>query len=287
MKDYISTLSENEVSSRSHAVAGEPSADDVRSSSGGEPLPCLFSNISIESVIKSTQHRKSANALSWNVQYFADRFGLENLAFLTNTFADHVVCIKEAQRRFNSLLSNVIKPRYSEYIGVVERQKSGRVHFHTLLNVGKDIRTGVDFSEFEQGVYTSASDYLRSEWSYWRDTAPKYRFGRTEMLPIRSSSEAIGRYVGKYIGKHMDSRNPEDKNARLVRYSRGARTVSTRFMFLSEGSSEWRAKVCAFAHYVSARTGCEPTMEGLRHELGPRWAHTHRDFISSLPVLGT
>ena len=50
--------------------------------------------------------------------------------------------------------------------------------------------------------------------------------------PIKSTSEGISKYVGKYIGKHMESRLDEDKGARLVEYSRGARGVkiaNTRF----------------------------------------------------------
>lgn len=248
-------------------------------------LPCLYSNISIENDTKSSQFRKSANALSWNVQHFALRFGLENLGFLTLTFKDHVLCVKEAQKRLNSLLSNVIKPRYTDYVGVLERQKSGRIHYHLLVNVGFDIKTGFDFYSVSKKDYSSASKNLRNEWSFWRKVAPKYRFGRTELMPVKSSTEAIGRYVGKYIGKHMESRNKEDRNARLVRYSKNARVCSTRFMFVTDGSAEWRAKVSVFAELVSARTGKPPTFETLREELGPRWAHNHREYILSLPVL--
>lgn len=253
----------------------------------GESLPCLFSNISTEIVPKSSQFRKSANALSWNVQFFAQRFGLENLGFLTLTFKDHVLCVREAQKRLNSLLTHIIKPRYQDYVGVLERQKSGRIHYHLLVNVGFDIRTGFNFEEVENKNYKSASDKLRDEWAFWRKTSPKYRFGRTELMPVKSTTEAIGKYVGKYIGKHMEVRKSQDKNARLVRYSKSARVCTTRFMFLTEGSSEWRAKVCAFAHLISSKTGCEPTFEGLRSQLGPRWAHTHREVIASLPVLST
>lgn len=263
---------------------GEPSASPVRGLVDGESLPCLFSNISTEKNINSTSHRKSANALSWNVSYFCERFSIENLGFLTLTFADHVTDCKEAQKRLNSLLSHVIKPRYGDYVGVLERQRSGRIHYHLLVNVGFDVRTGFDFSAIANQDYKSASPGLRSEWSFWRKTAKSYRFGRTELMPVRSSSEAIGRYVGKYIGKHMDSRHPEDKNARLVRYSAGARVASTRFMFFTEGSAAWRAKVAVFAEIVSSRTGCPATFDGLRSALGPRWAHHNRDFIASLPV---
>lgn len=246
-------------------------------------LPCLNSNISI--IAPSTQHRKAASALGWNVLSLSQKHGLENLGFLTLTFKDHVLDVKEAQRRLNSLISNVIKPRYQDYIGVLERQKSGRIHYHLLVVLGFDIRTGFDFAAIEAKNYSSANPALRAEWAFWRKTAPAYGFGRTELMPIKSSEEAIGKYIGKYIGKHMESRQEGDKGARLVRYSRGARVASTRFQFVSVGSQAWRSKLRAFAHYVAERTGCEPSMEGIRSVCGPRWAYSHREFILSMPAV--
>ena len=251
-------------------------------STDGGFLPCLNSNISTE--IASTQHRKAASALGWNVFALAQKHGLENLGFLTLTFKDHVLDVKEAQRRLNSLLTHIIKPRYQDYIGVLERQKSGRIHYHLLVVIGFDIRTGFDFAAVDAKDYSSANPALRAEWAFWRKTAPAYGFGRTELMPIKSSEEAIGKYIGKYIGKHMESRQEGDKGARLVRYSRGARVASTRFQFVSSGSQEWRSKLRAFAHYVAERTGCEPTMEGIREVCGPRWAYSHREFILSMPA---
>lgn len=263
-------------------VITAPLAGCETTAAEGGFLPCLNSNISIQT--PSTQHRKAASALGWNVISLSQKHGLENLGFLTLTFKDHVVCVKEAQRRLNSLLSNVIKPRYQDYIGVLERQKSGRIHYHLLVVLGFDIRTGFDFAAIEAKNYTSANPALRAEWAFWRKTAPAYGFGRTELMPIKSSEEAIGKYIGKYIGKHMESRQEDDKGARLVRYSRGARVATTRFQFVSTGSQQWRSKLKSFAHYVAARTGCEPTMEGIREVCGPRWAHHHRDFILSMPT---
>jgi len=44
-----------------------------------------------------------------------------------------------------------------------------------------------------------------------------YRFGRTELLPVKTNSKGLARYVGKYIAKHIDSRLPEDKGYRPIR----------------------------------------------------------------------
>lgn len=266
----------------------------ARSTVGGDnPLLYLNSNISTENpseaitkpVKLSTQHRKSAFVLQESIQLLADKFGLENLGFLTLTFAEHILKPKEAQKRLNSLLTHVIKPRYREYVGVMERQKSGRIHYHLLVVLDTDIRTGLDFDAISQGNYSSASKNLRNEWAYWRKTAPKYRFGRTELLPVRSSIEAMAKYVGKYISKHIESRQEDDKGVRLVRYSRGARAGTTRFMFQSEGSASWRRKVATFAQIVQDRHPDRKVsqLSDLSEVLGKRWAYHHRDFILSLP----
>jgi hypothetical protein len=285
----------------SHGGALSPTSDDVRSSERGEAtLPCLYRNNSTEishpdtpqpnkdellkAICVDKKYRKTSTALSANVIEFSVKYGLEKLGFLTLTFADHVTCYKEASKRFNSLATHVLNHRYKAFIKVMERQKSGRIHYHLIVALDNDIRSGFKFSDVSNGNYKSAGAALRAEWSFWRLTAKKYRFGRTELLPIKSNHEAIGRYVGKYIGKHMLERLPEDKGARLVSYSKGCRVMNTKFSWVSSGASEWRAKVRVFAHLVSERTGCEPTFDGLRQELGTKWAYNNREFIAGLAV---
>ena len=256
--------------------------------SGAEPLPCLNSNISIETLSPpalSTQHRKSAFVLNASILKLADKFGIECLGFLTLTFSQNITCPKEAQRRLNSLISNVIKQRYLEYLGVMERQKSGRIHYHLLVVLSVDIRTGFDFAEIACQNYSSANSSLREEWSFWRMTSKKYGFGRTELLPVKTNIEAMAKYVGKYISKHVEVRLPEDKGVRLVRYSKGARAGTTRFMFNTEGSTEWRRKVATFAEIVKTRHPDEEisSLSDLTRVLGKRWAYHHRDYILALP----
>jgi hypothetical protein len=233
-----------------------------------------------------SKYKKSAIALAWNVQAFAEKFGLENIGFLTLTFADHITCPKESQKRFRSLANGVLKVRYGEYIRVLERQKNGRIHYHLLIVIGSDIRTGFDFKQISQKNYSSANKSIRDEWSFWRKTAKKYRFGRTELLPIRSTSEGIARYIGKYLGKHFEARLYSDKGVRLVEYSRGARTASTRVSVLNKGSELWRKKMALFAEFVGFRhdLGRSATFEELSELLGKKWAYFNREFILQLPV---
>lgn len=259
---------------------------EVEGMSEAKSLPCLNSNISTDHAVKlSTQHKKTAFLLTQTVSNFISEFGLENCGFLTLTFAQHIVCAKEAQKRLNSLFSHVIKPRYGEYVGVFERQKSGRIHYHLLVSLKGDIRTGFNFQDIAKHDYSTANTYLRGEWAFWRKTAKKYGFGRTELLPVKSNAEGIGKYVGKYIAKHTEHRDWRDKGVRLVRYSSGARIGTTRFQFVSKGSAEWRSKVAKFAEIASELFG-EPikNLDDLSAIVGKRWAYQWREEILNIDL---
>jgi hypothetical protein len=227
-------------------------------------------------------HKRTAFTVASEIQNLAKDFGLENLGFLTLTFRDHITDIKEAQRRFHSLNTHVIKKRYERAIGVWERQKSGRVHFHLVIVLGADIRTGVDFAAFENDDYRTASKFLRAEWKFWRDTAKAYGFGRTELLPVKSTAEGIARYVGKYISKHVGERWEEDKGARVVRFigfKPGDRKVSSRFAWNSDGGWLWRQKVAEFCRLHGIRDYIE-----LKLKFGPRWAYRLQEAILVTPL---
>jgi hypothetical protein len=263
---------------------------------GAGALPCLSSNNSNEpnatgalkpALDLTAQQKKSACALAWNVQAMASKFGLEHLGFLTLTFADHILDPRESQRRLNNLSTGVLRDRYPlGFVRVMERQKSGRIHYHLLVVLDQDVRTGVDFQAFKDRDYRTASPALRAEWAFLRRTTKAYGFGRTELMPVRSTEEGIGRYIGKYIGKHHAAREPRDKGFRLVEYSRGARTASTRFGWVTENAEQWRAKVRLFAQIAAAHYGVPvESITDLSAFFGPRWAYHHREFIYSLPVV--
>ena len=239
------------------------------------PLPCLYSNNSIrEGVLQVNKltggHKRSAFNLAFEIMQLAREFGLEHLGFLTLTFADDVQRLKEANKRFDSLNTNVLKARYRRGLVVPERQTSGRVHFHLLVVLAADIRSGCDFEAFERGDYRSANACLRHEWAFWRSTAPKYRFGRHELLPVKSNAEGIARYVGKYLSKHVGARLEADKGARLVRYlgyGVGDRKTSCRFGWNTDNAWLWRHKLAALAKRYRAKD-----TDDMKRIFGPRWA---------------
>lgn len=158
-------------------------------------------------------------------------YGFERLAFFTGTFPDNVKTIREAQRRFNSMNTNAMRGRFLSWVSVVQRHRDGRIHLHLVVVCKKDVRTGFDFTAVKRRDYSSASAYLKAEWKFWRDNAPKYGFGRMELLPIRTTVEQFAGYVSRYLTRQGGTRLTE-KGARLVRYSKGWKTVFGEFSWV-------------------------------------------------------
>lgn len=187
----------------------------------------------------TSKKKKAAFALQTNIAAMIGKYGMERIGFLTLTFADNVQCHKEATKRFNSLATNILKNKYESWVRVSERQKSGRWHFHLIVACKHDIKRGLKFEQLKNKNYQSANKALRGEWSFWRDVAKKYNFGRTELLPIRKSGEAVAAYMAKYLTK--GERTADDKGARLVSYSSKVLRVCTqRFSWCGGGAKKWR-----------------------------------------------
>ena len=201
--------------------------------------------------------RKQAAALAFNVRWMAETFGAERIGFLTLTCGDStpegfkkISERREASRRFNSLLTHVIRERYQCGVIVTERHRDGGIHFHLVCVVGGDIRGGIDFEkcfpsrtqarvdecDFFDGQkridthagistrragapdYSTAPARLRLEWKFWRERAAKYGFGRCQLQPMKKTGEALGFYIAKYISKGFTHRHEDDRGGRCVRY---------------------------------------------------------------------
>ena len=268
-------------------LQGPGRAADARAARAAADLPCLNPNNcnkgkNDQSEKLSSAHRKTAFALKCNVLLLIARFGLERIGFLTLTFARHVVDYKQAQKALHSLMTGVLKKRYAAYIIVMERMDSGRIHYHLLVALAEDIRTGFDFAAVKRKDYSSASPYLRREWAFWRKVAPKYGFGRTELLPIKKTAEGVAKYVGKYIAKHIGQRLPEDKGARLVRYSKGTNPVGIRFSWASPGGYMWRSKLGTFCRMLGLNPDNHKTF--LKEWFGKNWVYHLRPLIDSIKL---
>jgi hypothetical protein len=287
----------------------------VPAQAGTDTLPCLRRNNSIEKLREDYPDRskglqsveiskgayKTEYCLKTNIELAAKFFGLEHLVFFTLTFAYAIYSAKRAQKYLNSLLTNVIRPLYgNRYIAVMERHKSGAIHFHFILWLEKDVRTGFDWTLAEQAyeaqkqkqyarggkLWAAAAekavngDFLRKQWGFWRGLTKKkgtkkgYRWlGRCEMLPIKSTAEAIARYTGSYIGKHMQHRRPEDKGVRLVRYGKGMHRAKSRLAFNSPKGRIYRRKLAAFATQPHIALAGVKEYEDMKRVFGKKWGY--------------
>jgi hypothetical protein len=85
-------------------------------------------------------HRKVAFALYFNCLVLLARYGVERIGFLTLTSDRHVVDYKEAQTYLHSLRTGVLRKRDKEFIIVMERMDSDRIHYHLLVVMDQDTR---------------------------------------------------------------------------------------------------------------------------------------------------
>jgi len=245
---------------------------------------------------------KQAAALAYNIKFLAEEFGVERVGFLTLTVGDtvngtfvHVKERAEASRRFNSIL-NRIRERYHCGVVVTERHRNGGIHFHLVVALRFDARTGFDFDAVKRRDYRSVSKDLRDEWAWWRENQAKYGFGRHELTPIKSNGEAIGRYVGKYLGKSWEARTDDDYGGRCVRYfgkwateekvkraeaaarARGETAPPKFGPPMSSRHGTMTARACAWreaakqVQWLTKQLGAEINEQNIKEHNGPRWA---------------
>lgn len=258
-----------------------------------DSLPCLYSNISngevlpdhcLEQVralcgILAPYQKRQAHTLFSNVSRLIELSPtIGHVGFFTLTTKD-VTDKDEFSRRWNSMRSRywTESPHFGHWLGCFEQQSRGAWHLHLIVVMSYDIREGVDFVEFEQGRYKSASPYLRSVWRDLRGACLRYGFGRHELMPVKSNAEAMARYIGKYISKHIGHREESAKGKRLITSSQGWVKNSIRFAWNTDGAKEWRRKVAKFASVL----GCSD-LTGLYDKLGPSWAYKYLEVICNI-----
>ena len=220
----------------------------ARSAAAPAALPCLPSeHLNRRTLFRGGKaYRASAQRLILEVQAMARRYGIERMGMMTLGFEDPPPkTIKEASRRFNSLATNAkFSERYVAWLAVIERSpKTGRLHFHLVVVMKGDIRTGFDFEAVKRRDYCSACPMLRDEWSFLRNNVPKYGFGGyVQLLPVRSDVDAFASYLAKYLVKQFGGRR-SDKGARLVRYSKNwTKTVHGPFSWVGERKRKLEAE---------------------------------------------
>lgn len=227
-----------------------------------------------------------------NTAGFIERFGDASVGFLTLTFPENLTDFEEAQRRFNSFWTNCGRELFGDYLRVIEVQKRGAVHYHLLVSLPVDVKGAFDWDAFTQAqdfrrngdmpafraltreyvrkLKEGGAEWLVNTWATLREVLPRYGFGRSELLPIRSNFEGMSKYIGKYISKSQVNRPPEMKGVRLFSSSvKGwVKPCTMSFQFVSRGSALFRARVARLAAHLSVTEE-----QGLSSRLGPKWAY--------------
>ena len=262
-------------------------------------IPCLFytNNSRIPSPKTArkplnpadSMQLKTIISLRQNVEYFIEKYGYNNVGFLTLTFGDKIRDPKEAQRRFNSFRTDVLSSRYLAYIRVLELHDNNCIHYHLVVAFTSDIRTGFDFDAYNfvkhsrltapirRRLTTNAT--LRAEWDALRRLCKSHGFGRHEVIPLRKDASAVAFYLSKYLAKTLVSRPKQLKGVRLVEYSRGAKICSTRFSYVSKRASTFRQAIPCFISDMASVHRHPATSDAMALHHGKNWLWKFRAFI--------
>lgn len=197
-----------------------------------------------DSCTSRTYGKKRLHCVRMEIQRFIEEYGIERVGFLTLTFADDLQDLPEAKKRWKSLRTGFIGEIAESFIVVWERQGSGRLHAHLVLACRGDVRTGVRWRQCRKKHWSyagGAGPYLIGLWGQLRDRLPKYGFGRHELLPVRTCTEQIARYVAKYLSKSV--LRECDRGQRLIEYSQKGRCYRPNFSWYSASNYKYRLLV--------------------------------------------
>jgi len=267
---------------------------------GAAALPCLLSNNSDRirvnvsgnpEICLSSLDRKRADSTRRNIQWAVGKWGTST-GVLTMTFP-HDLTTKEAQKRRANFTRRVLKEHFGESITVREFFKSGRPHFHLVIDCKGDVTTGFDWEYYVKDRdwrnsgrkgpkpkgSLGCSERLQELHKILNAKAKDYHVGRCELTPVKKG-EAIGFYLGGYLSKSLANKPADAKGTRAVNYSKEVpREVKGAFSWANESGWLWRAKLKEWA----SKHGCE-SLDDLRAMFGPTWAYHHVEAIQEVQL---
>jgi hypothetical protein len=245
------------------------------------PRPLLSRN-SKQANERDSGYKRRVYALQINILDFIARHGLAFTAYVTITFASKLEPC-EAQKIWNSLLTNFIRPNYGEAIVVREFGKSGRIHITLLVPVGVDIRSGCDFGGFTRRDYHSAPDALKALWRVWRTIELKYGLGRCEVMPIKTDAFTVAQYLSKELG----SPTPDGGRIRRISYVglQTKKVANSNFTWAGGRSKQYREKVGGFVTMMADNDDiAAPTFEAMCQRFGRSWSMQFSRDIENFPA---
>lgn len=111
---------------------------------------------------------------------------LEWKTFITLTFEENIENIKEANKRFRHFINKIHRVEKNfKYLGIIEFQKRGAVHYHVLTNI--------DIND-KRFIYAQEDNKKYKHIKYWID-------GFTKVDNIQGDIKKIVGYISKYMTK--------------------------------------------------------------------------------------
>ena len=269
---------------------------------GVRPLPCLSDHNGDKNGGKNgkatrkqatstpkSKVYKTKKTLTENCNYFAKLYGIERLGLFSATFKENLTDGKEASRRWKNLNDTYRRDKKWKLLArVTEIQARGAIHYHCLVLLDEDIRTGFDFEAHEKCLNLkygtdehkkhssirnkSASRYLRNLWAYGRKKTKSHGFGlMCSLEPIRYPNN-LGNYLGKYLCKEFEASEHGGKRmaarVRKISYGRHRKPYSSNFSWLNGNGGLWRKRLAQWADYRGFYT-----TDHIASRYGPRWAY--------------
>ena len=243
---------------------------------------------------------KTFNALDGNCAYWMKKKSPERVGVLTLTFKDHITCMKEGQRRWNNL--NRLINREKKFIvlhKVAEAQKSGRLHYHLIIETTGSIRGNIDWDIYDKmgeakgrdkykygaQLGKTATPHLNELWKWLRVKCKSTGFGRSELMPMKKP-EHLKNYIGKYLQKDMQDnalkKDGKNKNMRISTYGRKCiKVANTKCSFVFGNGGIFRRRLKVWAE----ERGFKDTDE-IYEIFGPHWCNHLHNHIKDDKVLG-
>ena len=168
-----------------------------------------------------------------NIRLYIQKVGENNLGVLTLTTPSECLSAFAYQKMWHSWRTRVLKKLFPTGMWIRERQpRTGNWHSHSVVDVGWDIKTGFPFDQVGDRLYANVDPRLRKLWKTIRESAEKYGFGRTELLPLKSNGPFCARYLIKYLTKVRGSDKSEgEEKCRPFGIWGGIRFVMTPFSY--------------------------------------------------------
>ena len=168
-----------------------------------------------------------------NIRLYIQKVGENNIGILTITTPSECLSAFAYQKMWHSWRTHVLKESFPTGMWIRERQpRTGNWHSHSVVDVGWDIKTGFPFDQVASRNYSNVDLRLRKLWKAIRESAVKYGFGRSELLPIKSNGPSCAKYLVKYLTKARGSDKSEgEEKCRLFGIWGGVRFVTTPFSY--------------------------------------------------------